>query len=218
MKAKIALVCGLVVVIVVLLVAFLIQPPQSEPADFPSPNASFSATPAPSASSTESAAADELPSSDNADDFVVADFPRPGVFFVSSSKNLRCGILVDEPETGAGLGRWGCLSRGRSWEVAYEKPGDPCFEPALPSCGAGIEATAHGIPGPMMRATVDDSYASLETVDDGNGGFEVRTLAAGESVTYAGVTCSAAANNLITCTDDSTGHGFSISSTVYEIV
>ena len=153
----------------------------------------------------------------NADAFIVADFARPGVFFVSTSLNLRCGILVDEGYPGEGLGRWGCFVMNYTWEFASAAAGDPCFDPPAPMCGGGIEASGHELPGPMLRGTIDDSYASRWIEQDGDEGYPVRTLAAGESLTYAGITCSAAENNVVTCTDSVTAHGFTISGTSYLI-
>ena len=201
-----------------LLAVFLLTLPQGgNPQPIASPSVSTpTATVEPSPTAAPVTASDGDPDSPNASEFVVAAFPRPGVFFVSSSLTLRCGILVDENGT-EGLGRWGCFAQNHTWEFASAAPGDPCFEPPAPFCGGGIEAAGHVVPGPMIRGQVDESYASQWTVQDGADGYEVRTLAAGERLTYAGITCEAAQNNVITCTDTATGHGFTISSAVNTI-
>lgn len=211
MKIRVALVCVAVVVVTVLAVLAL-QPRIAAPPQA-GETATATGTPDVVAPSTSPAAA-PVPDSSNAADFEVADFERPGVFFVSTSQNLRCGIVADD----SGLGQWGCYVGGRTWEFAAEKAADPCFEPPEPFCGDGIDAHGHELPGPLTHAKIDEAdFASQWTLEDGPDGWDVETLSAGESVTFAGVTCSAADNNVMNCSDAVTGHGFTVSRLEYTI-
>ena len=184
----------------VLLVAALAGCTEAAPTASPAPSGvSTSASPSESATPSPSPTTSVAPDSSNASQFFVDGWYGPAdVFFVSPSKNLRCGIFspVD------GVVRWGCNAIERTWEFASEKPGDPCYDAQIP-CGFGVEGFGDEVPGAMSHSDV--SYAS-EYLEE----YAVQALGYGETVTYAGVSCSSAEDG-VTCINTASGHGFTVS-------
>lgn len=134
-----------------------------------------------------------------------------GVDFDSPSRMLHCGIL-DYGDPGDDL-KWGCTVPEHSWQVPNSSPGDFCYQPPIP-CGNGIEATGAQLPEPQMRSDVEfaGEYPQLPDQPDG---YVVRALPYGSSITFAEVTCESAGTGL-TCRHAVSGHGFTLSDSVYE--
>jgi hypothetical protein len=117
-----------------------------------------------------------------------------GVWFISPSGNLSCGIGDD---------LWGCAIRERDWQFPSSSPGDFCYQSEI-SCGDGIAVRVGengDLPAPLQRG-------GAEFPDEA--GLAVSYLQYGQSVTYGTVTCASTFENVV-CADTSSGHGFVIS-------
>lgn len=177
----------------------------AEPAASPSAGSTPDSTASTSDSTSDPAPAETIEPStapvtvvDPAD--YATTFGTSGVDFDSPSRNLRCGILAQ-----GGPLLWGCSVLEHSWTSPDASPGDYCFE-AMVRCGEGVEAISDEAPHPRKRSDV--AFAGELGLGD------VRTLPYGSSLTYNDVTC-ASADTGMTCTHATSGHGFTVSESVY---
>lgn len=125
----------------------------------------------------------------------------PGVVFVSPSGNLRCGIttFADGP-------LWGCRIDEKDWEFPSDDPADYCYDAQVP-CGWGVEALGTGETHPRKRG--DIAFESEIRAD-------TPVLEYGTSITLADVTCVSEERG-ITCNHATSGHGFTLSTSMNEL-
>lgn len=124
-----------------------------------------------------------------------------GVIFVSPSGDMHCGI------TSADDGPlWGCRIDEKDWEFPSDDPSDYCYDAQVP-CGWGAEALGAGETHPRMRGDV--AFESEIRAD-------TPVLEVGSSITLTDVTCVSEERG-ITCRHATSGHGFTLSSSINEL-
>lgn len=128
-----------------------------------------------------------------------------GVWFISPSGNLSCGIR----STDGVVDFWGCAIAEREWIFPSSSPSDFCYQSEV-TCGDGIAVRPGGgstLPVPLQRGGAEFPN---------EGGLTTQTLPYGTSLTYGTVTCASTVDNVV-CVDTSTAHGFVISRNENEI-
>jgi hypothetical protein len=124
-----------------------------------------------------------------------------GVVFVSPSGDMHCGItIVDDGPL------WGCRVDEKDWEFPSDDPADYCYDAQVP-CGWGAEALGTGETHPRKRGDV--AFESEIRAD-------TPVLEYGSSITLADVTCISEKRG-ITCGHATSGHGFTLSSSINEL-
>lgn len=126
-----------------------------------------------------------------------------GVDFDSADGNIHCGIWIEPampewaPQAGCGMD---------SWDFVF--PTVPYIDAEAP----GNATVLRGTDAAYVVAHSDAPYAGQDTVNNPN----VATLGPGQVIASLGVTCEAI-GTAIRCTNDTTGHGFSIARDDYEV-
>lgn len=177
----------------------------STPPPPPSPSPTVAGTPTAAAAPTPTAA-DPAAGFTTVDPAAFAVDGWEGVNFISPSRNLRCGVT--RPTGSSKELLWGCNILQYNWEFPSSSPDDYCYDSQI-RCGNGIEALGGEAPHPWQHGD-PGIPAALPLGGPEYGEYDIATLQYGESVTYAGITCTSEEVH-VTCVNADSGHGFVIS-------
>ncbi|HEY1530270.1 MAG TPA: hypothetical protein VGF80_05605 [Galbitalea sp.] len=143
--------------------------------------------------------------SDAASTYTVTDGDDVQVSWLAPSRNIACGIVL----SGASAHVWGCSVKDHTWVAPSANPADICYNSGE-DCGTGIEALGSG----KLRGRGETVFESQRAIDGPFPAPAIQTLAYGHSVTADGVTCVSLETGM-TCTNITSGHGFTLSKSTY---